>query len=142
MNHVFKILSFLTVLLLIYSCEPFYGSTIKNDSSNSIFIVLEYDKKSIEDAWGERPYIPFLKTNSIAPGVSIIDFDSINLISKYKVDPGVSFSVEHGQGEEPDYDLFKKIIIISNDTLVLGNRNEIKSTFEEVEKWRWELNIK
>jgi hypothetical protein len=141
LKTVQKILFLIFLSSTLISCEPFYGSEVRNDSNLPIQIILEFDEQTLDDAWGGGNYFPFLRTYALDSGVSIVTFDSVNLFTKYEVSPGVSFSVENGQGVKPDYELFKKIIIISGDTLSLNNRSEIEAAFEQVGKWRWALRI-
>lgn len=132
----------LLLTLLLFSCEPFYGSEIRNDSMKPIQIIVEFDEQTLDDAWGDGYYIPFLKQYALDSGVSIVTFDSINLVTKYEVLPGVRFDVEHGQGVKPDYELFKRITIISDDTTYFNDKKEIDAAFELVGKWRWRLRVR
>ncbi|UII26881.1 hypothetical protein LVD15_00140 [Fulvivirga maritima] len=128
----------LVLTFIIASCEPFYDSSIKNNSS----IILEFNRNTLEEAWDGRPYMPFLQTYALSEGSKIIYFDSTNLVSKYEVLPNSYFILEHGQGIKPNYDLFNKMTIISDDTLSLNGIKGIESSFKQVDKYQWQLTFK
>lgn len=135
-------LTLLSLTITTMSCDPIYTSEIKNETNDKLTIEVKFDDKRLNEIWGERPFIPYLKRHGLKDGVNILEFDTINFRTTYSVDPKNIFWVEHGMSR-PDYEIYKTIKIISpSDTLLIEGQEELKKTFRQVAKRTWELEIK
>lgn len=89
--------------------------------------------------YGENSYQ--LGTLSIENSFQI-SFDSKNLISKIKLEPKDSLMIGIERGTKPKFLILKKIVVFSNDTLVLKNKSEMLNSFVETQDQLFLLNIR
>ena len=134
-------LTILTLGLFTVSCDPIYTSEIRNRTNENLTVEIHFDNKKMNEIWDGRPIIPYLKRHGLKDGVNIIEFDTVDFKTVYRIDPQNSFYLEHGM-KRPDYEIYKSIKIISRaDTLNLNGREEIKNALRQVEKRKWELEV-
>lgn len=134
-------LTFIIFLFNLSSCDPIYTAEIKNESTNHTILKVKFDSNELHKYWNDKTYIPFLKSYPNYENISAIDFDTVNLIKTYIIDPMDVFPLETGTSE-PDFTIFKKIIITNSDTLILNNRDEIIHAFKKIDSRNWVLTIK
>lgn len=136
-------LSFISIF--IFSCIPFdpvYRAELNNKSARDIQLEIFFNRSEFEANWGNSPFIPYLKTFGLGPGVQLVKFDSINLISLFNVNKDSSFVLAEGIGSKPNYQKYEKIIIYSHDTIVLGDPAKIENAMVKIRTRTWEMNIK
>lgn len=122
-------------LSLLVSCEYFHHSNITNESGADIEVIAYFNRQVFEDAWGKDSYFPFLRSyNHEPPGITLLDFDSVHLISHYRLKNKGFFSIGHGVGSkiiEPTYEEFISIKVITDtDSMEIRTPQEFKSTFK------------
>jgi len=128
--------------ILLASCDPFYIAEIKNETDGDIFLQISFDRETLEESWNGRPYIPFL--NSFPNWANIdkaIIVDTVNLIYTYKITSRNSFPLESGVGHNPDFSLFKSILVSKPDSLIFDDKQAIKNAFIKTDVRKWELKI-
>jgi hypothetical protein len=138
MRKLSKLLGLLLISVLLLSCDPMYNAKINNKTSNDIQVEIYFNLAH----WSSKPSVVYLKSIGIKPGVQLVKFDSVNLISLYNINKDSSFTLASGIGTKLDLQEYKKIIIYSNDTIVLGSPAEIEKAMVENGIRNWEMNIK
>ena len=123
--------------LSVHACviDTVYNCKIKNNSPNNIEVKIFFDKTFLDSIYNGQKYkyISFLKeTIGQDSGVSMINFDSLNLTVSYKILPRTIFTLEHGMSG-PDYAFYKNIIIIGKDTVEFHNKQEIDESFKKID---------
>ena len=131
----------LIIIIIVYSCDPVFKTTVKNDSNTDITIEIQYDKEELKKYWGDRPYIPIL-AGEVREGGTLISFDTIDLKAMIKLKENETFTIEGGMGGGPDFELIKKISVFYYDTLILNNKESMHQSFKEFETRQFELKIK
>lgn len=121
--------------ILITSCEYHHNSRIINDSGNNIELIISFNRTTFQKAWGKESYFPFLRGyNHEPPRVILLDFDSVHLVSHYRVKNKGFFSISHGVGGkiiEPTYEKFLSIKVITDtDSIEIRTPQEFKSKFK------------
>ena len=136
------LLAVLTLTIITISCDPIYTSEIRNRTNENLTVEIHFDNKKMNEIWNGRPIIPYLKSHGLKDGVNIVEFDTVDFKTVYQIDPQNSFYLEHGM-KQPDYEIYKSIKIISKaDTLNLNGQDEIKNALRQVEKRKWELEVR
>ncbi len=137
-----RILLVITTILVFYACDPVYHAEIKNKKSKDIIIKVKFDRGALEESWGDKPYTGFLKSypnwSNIAPA---INFDTINLIKTYKIEPNQSFPLSSGIGGHVDLTLIKSLNIINQDTIAIENNGQLEKAFNIKEGRHWIMEI-
>lgn len=141
MFKYFRLISYLSTLCFLSSCEPVYRADIVNTTSKALLLELKFDQTTLETHWNGMPYIEFLKSYPNGLGIHTIRFDSSELKNYYMIPPGATFPLESGVGTEPTFELFKCLRIIGKDTIELKGRSAIEEAFLKTDKRRWELHI-
>ena len=125
-----------------FSCDPVYRAEIKNETKQDILIEVGFDRQELEKSWNGKPYIPFLKSYPNDGLVeNAIQFDTVNLTKTYRISPGLSFPLETGISSHPEYELFRSLQIIYQDTLTFSNRTQISGTFRKIGKRHWLMTV-
>lgn len=133
-----KILALLLFSLTLCSCDPIHDAEIRNESGHDITLQLIFNK----DKLGERSYSSFLNYYPGFERISPISIDTINLIGSYRIPAGKSFPLHSEIAVDPDFNLFKEILIMKPDSIIYRNEKEIISAFKQTKKRHWELVIK
>lgn len=121
--------------MTVNSCvlDTVYNCKIKNDSIDKIQITIIFDKSYLDSLYSKQKskYILFLKHHiGQDSGVSIINFDTLNMRVDYEVLPITIFTLEHGMFS-PDYLSYKYITIFGKDTITLHDKGEIDKAFKK-----------
>jgi hypothetical protein len=120
------------------SCDPLYTSEIRNRTNENLTVEIHFDNKRMNEIWGGRPIIPYLKTHGLKDGVSIIEFDTIDFKTIYQIRPQSSFYLEDGMSQ-PDYEIYRSLKIMSkSDTLTLDGREGINKALKHVAERKWD----
>lgn len=141
----FQRIKIIFILTALTSCEYHHESLLQNQTGQEINLIIQFDKKTFENDWGGRPYIPFLKQYGISSEVKLERFDSVNLISHYKIEDNGVFSIEQGVGgkkEKPRYEIFKTFkVIFKNDSVTITDQKEFDKYFisEDYHNYIWTL---
>lgn len=130
----FKLITVVIVTLLFIGCEYSHESRIINDSSHDLELIIRFNKKSFENNWNGASYIPYLEEYGVNSNVTLLSFDTINLISHYKLKAKSFFSIDQGiDGKKTvaNYDQFNSLIVINGvDTIIANNQQEFKNRFK------------
>ncbi|WP_300663744.1 hypothetical protein [Fluviicola sp.] len=134
-------------LYFLSGCEYHHHSNITNESGSDVEVVVYFNRQVFEDAWGKDSYFPFLRSyNNEPPRVTLLDFDSINLISHYRIQNKGFFSISHGLGGKiivPTYEDFVSMTVISKvDTIKISTPQEFKNKFRPDGRNNFEWVIK
>ena len=134
-------------LTFLVSCEYHHNSRVINESGNDIELVVIFNRQVFEKAWGKESYFPFLRGyNNEPPRIALLDFDSINLISHYRIQNKGFFSIGHGLGGKiivPTYEEFVSMTVISKvDTIKISTPQEFKDKFRPDGRNNFEWVIK
>jgi hypothetical protein len=131
MTNMRTLLGGLLISLLI-GCvyDKFSVVEIRNNSGHDIRLTIAFNKETFEAAWGEKSYLPFIRTFGQGNGVDILNLDTVNLVGEYKIAKDSLFQM--GLMEEvPDFEEYKKITVSTdNHTLVLKSTSEMKENFK------------
>lgn len=131
----FFIIIFLTWTFHACVMDRVYSCKIKNNSTDKIQIKLSFDKNFIDSIYNgnEIKFLSFVKENiGQDSGVSMINFDTLNLTVTYQAQPKTLFTLEHGMSA-PNYLSYKTITIVDHEMIVLHNRNEIDNAFKKID---------
>ncbi len=121
------------------SCEYHHNSRIINESNEDIELIAVFNRQVYEDAWGKDSYMPFLRQyNNEPPKITLLNFDSTNLISHYRIKNNGFFSIDHGLDGKiivPTYEDFISLTVMTKtDTLIIDTPQEFKNRFASDEK--------
>jgi hypothetical protein len=121
------------------------SSYLVNDSNDSIDILIQYNKAYIDSIFqGTRQNsIKSLRNSNDANGIKY-EFDSLNLSSHYKLNPGDKIQIDKtvgGYGIVPDHVLVKQIIIRKNGIVTMYNQKKIDTLFKKSNRALWEWTI-
>lgn len=131
-----KIFIFLLISITFMSCDPIHEAEIKNSTNNDIIFQISFNKESIEE--GSRSH--FLNYFPGFERIKALSVDTVKLICTYEIKAGESFPLHSKIAEDPDFNLFKELLLIKNDTLSLKNK-EIPNAFKQTRDRHWELVI-
>jgi len=109
-NLTYKALKAISVLVTLTGCEYHKESILQNQTGQEIDLIIHFNKKRLEDTWGGRPYIPFIQQYGDGPGVTLEKFDSVNLVSHYKIEDNGSFEIDQGIGGKRHKPSFNELI--------------------------------
>ena len=101
MRHL-KSLTLILIFFVILSCDPVFWTEIINKSHHDLTIDIIFDREEIEGVWEGRPYIDYVRSR-INEGGSLISFDTLNLTGRINIKPEETFTIEGGNGVEPDF---------------------------------------
>jgi hypothetical protein len=139
MTFKFRIF-FIFIICLIYSCDRFYSIEVANTSTNNYSISIEFDREALKNQTAEnRSYIT---QNSDYWNKILIKFDSINLISEYKLLPKDTFRIEDGRTGSEKFKYIKRIKIFAEDTIVLNGKKELEEAFRNFRDNEFIISIK
>ncbi len=127
------------VFISLQSCDYVFRTGIVNSSNNNIILTIEFDKNYCES--NGSPDFDYLRRKVEFNEGDIINFDTINLISNISLKPEEYFEIESGVGSFPDFNIYKKIVIISNDTLILDSKDKMTKAFKAIEIREYLLEI-
>ncbi len=133
-------LLFILILIVTLSCDPVFESKIVNKTTSDIFIEIKFDKSEIEKVWQDKPYLDYLRRVLNASGI-LLDFDTVNLVSKLKINPSESFTLEDGVGVRPDFFGVKYIRVFADDSLLLDSKDKMINAFPETDIRKYQLII-
>jgi len=91
-------------------------SYIVNKTSERIEIILRLDQIKIERAVTAPNFEMILKQFASDSCIIIEMLDTLNLLVKYSINPGCSFTADLGKGKEPNFDFNTLTIIKADDT--------------------------
>jgi hypothetical protein len=105
---------------------------IENNSTSIIQVDFSFDKNFLDSTYNEHNYGYITHSNGFAEdsGVTLINFDTLNLTLKYNVLPRTKFTLARGVW---DPNMFKSITIRGKDTFKLNGKNEIFSAFKKID---------
>lgn len=129
------------ISVMILSCDPVFRTEVVNKTHSNVLLELKFDKTEIESVWQGRPYIDYIK-GVLNGGGTLLNFDTINLVSNLKISPDESFTLEGGVGVRPDFFGIKYIIVYADDTLLLDNKDKMKKAFLETDVRKYQLILK
>lgn len=135
-----SLLSFCLVFFLL-SCDPVFRTEVVNKTSSDILLEVKFDKAEIESVWQGKPYIDYIK-GVLNGGGTLINFDTLNLVSSLKLNPDEAYILEGGVGVRPDFFGVKYIRVYAGDTLFLDNKEKMKKAFLETDVRIYQLIIK
>ena len=135
MNRIFIFLVFSTAF---FSCDPIHDAEIRNETQVDIIFQISFNKEAL----GEGLYGRFLNYYPGFEHISPMSIDTINLICSYKITPGKSFPLHSKIAEDPNFKLFKELLILKPDSVFYKNEEEISNAFKQTTSRHWELIIK
>jgi hypothetical protein len=125
----------------LLSCDRYYRAEIKNESRSPIILIITFDSLALHHYWKGRSFIPYLESYPNDIEIKTLEFDTINLVKTYLIKPGIIFPLVTSM-KLPNFELFDNLQLISKDTLILKNKNEIDKAFTWSTKNNRELRIK
>ena len=132
-NLTLKTLRIISILGALTSCEYHHEAILQNQTGQEIDLIIHFNKKTFEDAWGGRPYIPFIQQYGVGSGVTLETFDSINLVSHYKIQDNRVFVIDQGVGgkkQRPTYNKFSVFKIrYRRDSTIISDQEDFKKYF-------------
>jgi hypothetical protein len=116
-------------------------SYIVNKTSERIEIIVKLDQIKIEESVAEPNYEMILRQFASDSCIIIEMLDTLNLVGKYSMNPGCSFTADLGRGKEPNFDFNTLIIVKADDTIKFENEADIKDAFVLSKGFTYKLNI-
>lgn len=135
MMKAFFIIIYLTLTFHACVMDKVYSCKIKNSSNDIIQIKLFFDKNFIDSIYNgnEVKFLSFIRQNiGIDSGVSVRNFDTLNLTVTYQAQPKTFFTLEHGMSA-PNYSFYKTITIVDHKIIELHNKQEIDKAFKKID---------
>ena len=129
---------YLVISILLFSCDPIHDAEIRNETQADIIFQISFNKEAL----GEGPHAQFLNHYPGFDHISPMSIDTINLICSYKITPGKSFPLHNEIAKDPDFKLFKEILILKPDSVFYKNEKEISNAFKQTTSRHGELVIK
>lgn len=141
----FQTLKIILILGVLTGCEYHHESILQNQTGEAIELIIHFDKKTFEAAWGGRPYIPFIKQYGVGSDVTLENFDSINLVSHYKIQNNGNFEIDQGVGgkrQKPTYEMFRVFKVrYKKDSVTIADQEDFHKYFisEDYSDYIWTL---
>jgi hypothetical protein len=117
---------FIFLILLNYSCDPGFKATIVNNTNKDAIVEVQFDEADFDRHL--KSNIPIFEISE-NPNLELLAFDKPKLTIKIKIYPHKRFEIESGLGSKPTFNFAKKISIITTDTIVLNNYEEMSKKF-------------
>jgi hypothetical protein len=131
-----RIFTLMVLSLLYHACvmDKIDVCQIKNNSTRTIQVNISFDKNFLDSTYREHNYGYITHSNGFAEdsGVTLINFDTLNLTLNYNILPKANFTLARGVWS-PDIPEFKSITIMGKDTIKLNDKNEIYSAFKKID---------
>ena len=128
-------------IILLGSCNHRYKhhSILQNLTGKAIELEITFNRAHIEEYWAySESYIPTLKQYGISPDVTLLNFDTINLIGNYSLRNHGKFFIDQGISDRynkcyySEFDKFK--VINGDDSIVLYKQEDYEKYFKESDK--------
>ncbi len=132
-NNIIKRVFILVLLFSLHGCVMDFIDVcqIENNSTSRIQVTVSFDKHYLDSSYSHYDYRYITQSNGFAQdsGVTLINFDTLNLTLRYMVLPKTQFTLARGVWLP---DEFKEITIIGKDVITLNNKQKIKNTFKKI----------
>ena len=137
----FQSLIIILCILLLGSCNHRHkhNSILHNQTGKAINLEITFSRAHIEEYWAwNYSYIPTLKQYGITPDVTLINFDTLNLIGNYAVKNQGEFIIDQGTSDRnnkcyySEFDKFK--VLTDDDSIVLQEQKDFEKYFIESDK--------
>ncbi len=143
------ILSILFLILILSACIGFEPiptrSYIKNGTKAKIKLILYFDREKLKKTFIGDSYIKYLENYKGEENdycVTKINLDTSTLIGTFEIEPECCFCAYRQVSVKQEYIFDKLMIINQNDTIFLIGYDKIFKAFKEIDKKKFELQIK
>jgi hypothetical protein len=142
--NIYRYPIYLLSILILSSCDPASFAVITNESGETSTLEIQFNKEKIEESvklYGSLEKHLKKHMNYHSSDGRIINVDTLKYIAYIKLNRKDTFMISGGLGGNPNFDDYRRITIISKDTLNLNSIKEMRNAFKKNGVNIYELKI-
>lgn len=143
MKKMAKILSFISSILLIYSCDPIMTCSIINKTDNDVKVRIKYYNYS-EKPEQDSTFLchRIQNTNKLISGLKYPSTDTINFLTEFTILPNDTARIMEEVAYQPYFEYIKSITVFNKDTINLDKLETMQKNFIEKSRFNFEYEVK